>query len=107
MISVIMQVGLALPVAYYFHRATVVGLPANMLVVPLMELLMPAAIAAMTLGYFSLALAKIPVVVAATALAGIACSWLAVTGLAVPGCQRVPDFPQFGPIPRFVPQCWR
>ena len=85
MISVIMQIGLALPMAYYFHRATVVGLPANMLVVPLMELLMPAAIAAMALGYFSLALTKIPVVIAATALAGIACSWLAVTGLAVLG----------------------
>ena len=39
LISVVMQIGLALPMAYYFHRATVVGLPANMLVVPLMELL--------------------------------------------------------------------
>jgi competence protein ComEC len=35
MISVIMQIGLALPMAYYFHRATIVGLPANMLVVAL------------------------------------------------------------------------
>src|SRR5437660_1068385 len=30
-ISLVMQVGLALPMAYYFHRATVVALPANML----------------------------------------------------------------------------
>jgi competence protein ComEC len=72
LISVIMQVGLALPMAYYFHRATVVGLPANMLVVPLMELLMPAAVAAMALGHVSFALARIPVLVAGFALEGIA-----------------------------------
>jgi competence protein ComEC len=71
-ISIIMQIGLALPMAYYFHRAAVVGLPANMLVVPLMELLMPAAVAAMALGYVSHALARIPVMVAGFALEGIA-----------------------------------
>ena len=72
LISVIMQVGLALPMAFYFHRATVVGMPANMLVVPLMELLMPAAVAAMVLGYVSHALARIPVLIAGFALEGIA-----------------------------------
>jgi competence protein ComEC len=72
LISVIMQIGLALPMAYYFHRATVMGLPANMLVVPLMEILMPAAAAAMALGYVSPALAKIPAMVAGAALEGIA-----------------------------------
>ena len=72
LISVVMQIGLALPMAYYFHRATVVGLPANMLVVPLMELLMPAAVAAMALGYVSHALARIPVLIAGFALEGIA-----------------------------------
>ena len=71
-ISIVMQIGLALPMAYYFHRATVVGLPANLLVVPLMELLMPAAIAAMALGYASVALAKVPVLIAGAALEGIA-----------------------------------
>jgi competence protein ComEC len=78
LISVIMQVGLALPMAYYFHRATVVGLPANMLVVPLMELLMPAAVAAMALGYVSQDLARIPALIAGAALEGIAgtVSWL-------------------------------
>ncbi len=72
LISIVMQIGLALPMAYYFHRATVVGLPANMLVVPLMELLMPAAVAAMALGYISHALARIPVLIAGFALEGIA-----------------------------------
>src|SRR5438876_11826502 len=59
-ISLVMQVGLALPMAYYFHRATVVALPANMLVVPLTEVLMPSAVLALVLGYVSLLLAKIP-----------------------------------------------
>jgi competence protein ComEC len=72
LISVVMQIGLALPMAYYFHRATVVGLPANMLVVPLMELLMPAAVTAMALGYISHILAKIPALIAGFALEGIA-----------------------------------
>jgi competence protein ComEC len=71
-ISIVMQIGLAFPMAYYFHRATVVGLPANLLVVPLMELLMPAAIAATALGYVSQALAKVPVLIAGFALDGIA-----------------------------------
>ena len=71
-ISIVMQIGLALPMAYYFHRATVVGLPANLLVVPLMELLMPAVVAAMALGYVSHALARVPVLIAGFALDGIA-----------------------------------
>src|SRR5206468_6363779 len=66
------QVGLALPMAYYFHRATVVALPANMLVVPLTEVLMPSAVLALVLGYVSLLLAKIPALVAGAALEGIA-----------------------------------
>ena len=43
-----------------------------MLVVPLMELLMPAAVAAMALGYVSHALARLPVLIAGFALEGIA-----------------------------------
>ena len=71
-ISTVMQIGLALPMAYYFHRATVVGLPANMLVLPLMEILMPAAVTAMALSYVFPALAKIPALISGAALEGIA-----------------------------------
>jgi competence protein ComEC len=71
-LSLVMQVGLALPVAYYFHRATVVALSANMLVVPLTLVLMPSAVLALTLGYISLLLAKAPALIAGAALAGIA-----------------------------------
>jgi competence protein ComEC len=70
-ISAVMQMGLALPMAYYFHRATTIGLPANVVVVPLTEMMMPAAIAAISLGYVSGLLAKIPVVLTTTALEGI------------------------------------
>jgi len=55
-----MQMGLALPMAYYFHRATTIGLPANIAVVPLTQLLMPAAILTISLGYISPLLAKFP-----------------------------------------------
>jgi competence protein ComEC len=70
-ISAVMQAGLALPMAYYFHRATTIGLPANVVVVPLTELLMPAAITALVLGYISPLLAKIPALLTTLALQGI------------------------------------
>lgn len=71
-ISAVMQVGLALPMAYYFHRATFMALPANLLVVPLTELLMPAAALAVGLSYISVWLAKIPAGIAGLAVEGIA-----------------------------------
>jgi competence protein ComEC len=70
-VSTVMQMGLALPMAYYFHRATTIGLPANVIVVPLTQLLMPAAIAAMALGYISPWFARIPAFFTTLALEGI------------------------------------
>ncbi len=66
-----MQMGLALPMAYYFHRATTIGLPANLVVVPLTQLMMPAAIATLGVGCFSPWLAKIPGALTALAIHGI------------------------------------
>lgn len=71
-VSAVMQMGLALPMAYYFHRATTIGLPANLIVVPLTQLMMPAAVAALALGYISPWLAKIPALLTAFAIDGIA-----------------------------------
>ena len=71
-ISAVMQMGLALPMAYYFHRATFVAMPANWLVVPLTELLMPTAALAVGLSYISVWLARIPAWVAGLAVEGIA-----------------------------------
>jgi competence protein ComEC len=71
LVSAVMQMGLALPMAYYFHRATTIGVPANIAVVPLTQLLMPAAIFTIALGYLSLALAKPPALLTTFALQAI------------------------------------
>jgi competence protein ComEC len=71
-ISAIMQMGLALPMAFYFHRATTLGLPANLAVVPLTGIMMPAAVLAVGLGYISPLLAKIPALVTSATLEAIA-----------------------------------
>ena len=75
-ISALMQVSLALPMAYYFHRATSFGIPANLLVVPFTEILMPAAVAAVALGSVAMGsvsrtLAWIPARITSLALAAI------------------------------------
>src|SRR5580692_3227579 len=71
LVSAVMQMGLALPMAYYFHHATTIGLPANVAVVPLTQLLMPAAILTISLGYISHALAKLPALLTTFALQSI------------------------------------
>jgi len=67
-ISALMQAALALPMAFYFHRATTMGMPANLLVVPLTEVLMPAAVAAVGLGYISAIVARPAVWISGAAL---------------------------------------
>jgi len=71
LVSAVMQMGLALPMAYYFHRATTIGLPANLAVVPLMHLLMPAAILTVGLHPVSPLLARLPALPATFALQAI------------------------------------
>ena len=71
-ISSLMQAGLALLMAYHFHRATTMGMPANMAVIPLTQILMPTAASAVGLGYISLTLAKPAVWISGFALDGIA-----------------------------------
>jgi competence protein ComEC len=71
-ISALMQAGLALLMAYHFHRATTMGMPANLAVIPLTQVLMPGAAAAVGLGYISTTLAKPAVWISGLALEGIA-----------------------------------
>ncbi|HTD22002.1 MAG TPA: ComEC/Rec2 family competence protein [Terriglobales bacterium] len=61
-ISAILQIALALPMAIYFHRAMTLGLPTNMLVVPLHGILLPVAGIALILGYIWPWLARLPAV---------------------------------------------
>ncbi len=71
-VSALMQAGLTLLMAYHFHRATTMGMPANLAVIPLTQVLMPAAAAAVGIGYISTTLAKPAVWISGLALEGIA-----------------------------------
>jgi competence protein ComEC len=71
LISALMQVGLVLPMAIYFHRLTVTAMPANVLVVPLTEILMPSAVGSVAISCLSESLAHIPALIAGWSLAGI------------------------------------
>lgn len=72
LLSAVMQFGMALPMAVYFHRATSVGIPANLLSVPLLELFMPAATVAVGISYVWSFAAQFPAAIAKFALHGIA-----------------------------------
>ena len=67
-----MQFGMALPMAVYFHRATSVGIPANLLSVPLLEVFMPAAVVEVGVSYVWIFAAQLPAAIAKLALHGIA-----------------------------------
>ncbi len=85
LISALMQVTLVFPMAVYFHRATLTALPANLLVVPLTEILMPASVAALGISYISKTLAAIPALIAGWSLN-------AITGtVRIAGSLRVAD----------------
>jgi competence protein ComEC len=71
-ISAVMQFGMALIMAYYFRRPTAVATFANLLAVPILQVLMPAAALAISVSYISLSLARIPAAIAAFALQAIA-----------------------------------
>ena len=71
LISALMQVALALPMAWYFHRASTVGLAANVIAVPLAGILMPAAVLAVVVSYVWAPLAAPAAFIANWALEGI------------------------------------
>jgi competence protein ComEC len=54
-LSLSVQIGLALPMAEYFHRISFTGLSANLLIVPLMNLVVPLGFAALFTGFHWLA----------------------------------------------------
>ncbi len=90
LIAALMQAALALPMAVYFHRATLLALPANAVIVPLTGLLMPAALLALAASFISPSLAAIPAAVAEWALHGI--TWTVETLGALPAAEvRMPD----------------
>jgi len=72
LISIILQLGFTLPMAYYFHRATLVSLPANVLAVPLTEIALVTAMLAIAASYLWFGLARIPAFMAALAIHAMA-----------------------------------
>ncbi|HWZ30669.1 MAG TPA: ComEC/Rec2 family competence protein [Bryobacteraceae bacterium] len=54
-ISTVVQIGLALPMAEYFHRVSFTGLTANILIVPLLNAVVPIGFAAIFTGWHFLA----------------------------------------------------
>jgi competence protein ComEC len=50
-VSTVVQTGLALPMVLYFHRASITGLGANLLIVPAMSVLVPAGFIAVFTGW--------------------------------------------------------
>ncbi len=71
LVAALMQVALALPMAVYFHRATLAALPANAAIMPLTAILLPSAMLSVALSFLSLPLARVPAMVASLALSGI------------------------------------
>lgn len=66
--STIIQLALALPMAWYFHRATTMALPANALMIPIASVLLPSAVLAVVLSYLAHWLAYVPTVIAGYSL---------------------------------------
>jgi competence protein ComEC len=71
LIGVVLELVMVLPMAMYFHRATVFALPANMLSVPLVGILAPMAVITFCAGLVSPVLAMAPGAVTALLLHGI------------------------------------
>jgi competence protein ComEC len=83
-ISIVLQVGFTLPMAYYFHRATIVSLPANVVAVPLTEIALVASMLAISISYVWFSLAKAPALIAGLSVQAMAGSvrWLGALRIA-------------------------
>jgi competence protein ComEC len=80
-VSLVMQFALALPMVTYFHRATVLGLAANLAAVPLTGVLMASSALALALGYVYVPIALVPAKIAGFALAAMMWSVRVLGGL--------------------------
>ena len=71
LISALMQMAMVAPMAAYMHRAALLGVPSNAVVVPLTAVLTPMAMVAVVVSYFSLILARLPAFFTTLLLHGI------------------------------------
>jgi competence protein ComEC len=71
LVSLLLQLAMALPMVWYFHRLPFHAFYANLAVVPLTSVLMPAAMLAIAVSYASAHATIVPAKIASWALAGI------------------------------------
>jgi competence protein ComEC len=67
-VSCVVELAMTLPMAIYFHRITVFALPVNIFILPLLAVLMPAALITLLLTLISPAYAVLPAMVVAVFL---------------------------------------
>jgi competence protein ComEC len=67
-VSCVVELAMALPMAVYFHRITVFALPVNVFILPLLVVLMPAALMTLLFALISPACAVLPAMFAALPL---------------------------------------
>ncbi len=81
LISCIAEFVMLLPMAVYFHRMPLFAVPANMLVLPLVGILVPVALATFATSLVSAKLALLPGIVTASLLHGISLAISRLSGL--------------------------
>jgi competence protein ComEC len=89
-VSTVTQAVLTLPMRAYFHRAAIMGLPANILVLPLAGIMLNSGAAAIALSYISLTFARLMGMIAAAALHWTVLCLNSLSHLAV-AQWRIPD----------------
>jgi competence protein ComEC len=72
LIGIVAEMVMALPMAMYFHRATLFSVPANMFIVPIVGLLAPSAVIMFCASLVSPWIAALPATITAVLLHGIA-----------------------------------
>lgn len=68
LVSTIIELVMALPMALYFHRITATGIPVNLLIVPLLGILLPLAMMTLLVIVFIPAIVSVPASVTAAIL---------------------------------------
>ena len=67
-VSCVVELAMALPMALYFHRITLFALPVNLFILPLLVILMPAALLTLCIALISSTAATVPAIFAAIPL---------------------------------------
>jgi competence protein ComEC len=64
-VSCVVELAMALPMAIYFHRITVFALPVNIFILPLLAVMMPAALITLLFAFIGPAYAVVPAMIVA------------------------------------------